>query len=341
MRRIGMLAVVCFSFSALAVFAQETQKSNPPAPNSKVDPKADIPAATVKPEQLEQWTRDLVDAKFTVRQTASQKLIEAGVPGMEAVAKAADAMNLELASRCLAVLSEGLAAKDEAVRKAAKEALQRLTKSENKSVAQRAQQALDTPIGPLPGGVAQDPRRRAFPGGVNNIALRFQINNGARETKINENGKEIVIKDNNGKDISVMITETINGNKKVTNAAGKDADDLKKNNPDAHAYFEKYCKGNGIRMQIGGNGIGLPAAPGGILVPAIPRRVPRAVNPFKAADLFDEIEKLRQKIDEANEKIQKAADVEQPNAGEIKKLTEEIKAATKRLAEIKTESDQP
>jgi hypothetical protein len=301
-------------------------------------------ASAVQPsaEQVDQWTKDLVDAKFAIRQTASQKLMESGSAGMESVAKAADSQNLELASRCLAILNEGLTLGDASAKKSAREALVLLTKSQNKSVAQRAQQALETPIAPqfgaFPPGIRRG--RGAVPGVNNRAAIQVQVNNGVREIKVTENDKEIVLKDNNGKDIRVAITETVNGIKKVTTAEGKDPDDLKKNSPEAHAYYEKYNNGNGnvFRVQIGMNAI-----PGNVGVQERPpvRRLPRLINPIKASGLFEEIEKLRLKIDEANERLAKAADAEQPNGADLKKISEEIKTATKRLAEIKNESMTP
>jgi hypothetical protein len=155
-----------------------------------------------------------------------------------------------------------------------------------------------------------------------------------------ENGKETVIKDTNGKDISVTTTENVNGQKQTNTVTAKDEEDLKKNHPDAHAIFQKYARGAGgaLRIQInGGNAFG-----GNILMPALPpapRR--RVVNPFKAAELLDEVEKLRVKLEEANGRLSKAAEAEKPDSGELKKISEEIQSTIKRLAEIKTESQLP
>jgi hypothetical protein len=352
MSRLLILALGLW-FAGASVFAQDAKPAAPtaePAPAESVSPAAagQIPTqvlpAPITAEQFEMWIKDLVDPKFAVRQAASGKLIEAGAAGMEAVAKAADSTDLELATRCLAVLSDGLIATDEASKKAARDALKHLVKSENKSVAQRAQQALETPVGLLPRVIipgAGNRQIRMQPGMAigNNVKVQISTNqNGEREAKITENAKEILIKDTKGKQISVSITETINGMKKVTAATGKDPDDLKQNSPEAHGYYEKYCSGNGIRVQIGGN---VAAANGRVFAPPAVPQMRRFVNPIKAAGLFEEIETLRQKIDEANDRLQKAITVEQPNVADLKKISDEIKAATKRLSEIKSESEAP
>jgi hypothetical protein len=352
MSRLLML-ILAYWFAVASAFGQDAKLAAPttdPAPAESAQPAAasqnpsNVQPAPVTPEQFEMWIKDLVDPKFAVRQAASGKLIEAGAAGMEAVAKAADSNDLELATRCLAVLSDGLITKDEASKKAARDALKHLVKSENKSVAQRALQALETPAGPLPRVIIPGPgnRQNRMLAGMaigNNVKVQISTNqNGEREAKITENSKEILIKDTKGKQISVSITETINGMKKVTAATGKDPDDLKQNSPEANGYYEKYCSGNGIRVQIGGNVV---AANGRVLaVPAVPP-LRRFVNPIKAAGLFEEIETLRQKIDEANDRLQKAIAVEQPNVADLKKISDEIKAATKRLSEIKSESEAP
>lgn len=309
---------------------KETPPPESPAKDTDVAEKAEV----ATPEQLQQWIKDLVHQKFATRQSASQKLVQAGVPGMEAAAEAAKTEDLELATRCLAVLTDGLTSKVEEVRKAAKSELETLTKSDNRSVAQRARQALETPRGipGIPGGVG---------GGIgrNIRQIRVQVVNGIREVTVIENGKETVLKDNNGKDISVTITETVNGQKQSQTFKGKDEEDLKKNHPEAHALFEKYSKGgnSGVRIQIGGNALG-----GNIFVPVLPQQMRRRIlNPIKAADLFDEIDKLRQKLEEANARLAKAAESEKPDPGELKKISEEIESSTKRLTEIKTESQLP
>jgi hypothetical protein len=286
-------------------------------------------AGTATAEELSQWTQDLVNPKFAVRQAASQKLVQAGKGGMDAAAEAAKTDDLELATRCLSVLTEGLNSKTEEVKQAARTALQNLAKSENKSVAQRAKLALEAPVG------------LDAVGGRNFRQIRVNIVNGAREMNIQENGKQTVIKDNNGKEITVTTTETVNGQKVTKSATGKDAEDLKKNNPDAHAVFEKYAKGgNGAQLQFGINGNGVIRFGQQIGVPARPNRL-RIVNPIKAANAFDEIDKLREQLEESNEKLSKAAESDKPDTADLKAISAEIKTLTKRLGEIKTELQIP
>lgn len=290
---------------------------------------ADGPAKpdATSPEQLQEWIKDLVHQKFANRQAASQKLIQAGVPGMEAAAEAAKTEDLELATRCLAVLTEGLNSKEKAVRNSAKKALETLAKSENKSVAQRARQALEASRGlaDIPGGFPQRNIRQ----------MQVQVINGVRQITVVENGKETVIKDTNGKDITVAVTETVNGQKQTQTVTGKDEEDLKKNHPEAYALLKRYGAGNGVagvQIQFGAN----PFLPG----PPRPFR-PRVLNPIKAGELMEEVDQLRQKLEASNERLAKAAASDKPNAADLKTISEEISSITKRLAEIKTESQLP
>lgn len=346
MCRYWLLAGLLVSFGVAATWAEDAKVEAPakeatalqddpgkppPATDSKLNNQPDK-AVVATPEQLQQWTQDLVSPKFATRQAASQKLVHSGKAGMDAVAGAAQTDDLELATRCLAVLTEGLSSKSEDVQLAARTALQKLAKSENKSVAQRARAALEAPVKlAIPGG--------RFPGGVqgNFQQIAVQINNGARQIKVTENGKEIVIKDNNGKEITVTVTESVNGQKVTKSVTAKDEEDLKKNHAEAHALFEKYSKGgNGIQLKFGMNAIGNGIAIGQPGLPAAINR-PRAVNPFKAAEALEEIDKLRQKLEESNEKLSKAAEADKPDPADLKAISAEIKALTKRLAEIKTE----
>lgn len=340
--------VVCGQESKPATPADVAKEANPAAkegsasetrpPAVPAEPAAETektPAAT--PEQLQQRVKDLVHQKFATRQAASQKLVQAGVSGMGAAAEAAKTDDLELATRCLAVLTEGLNAKAEEVRKAAKHALEELAKSENKSVAQRARLALDTPRGIAGIQGAPGPAN-----GRNFQQMRVQIVNGVRQITVVDNAKTIVFSDNNGKDISVTITETVNGKQQTQTFKGKDEDDLKKNHPEAHGLFAKYAQGNGlgnnnggVRIQIGGNAFG-----GNIFMPVQQARR-RVLNPFKAAELLDEVDKLRERLEQSNARLSKAAGAEKPDPAELKKISDEIKTATKRLAEIGAEAQLP
>ena len=349
------------SFVVTATWAAETKvevpaaanaKGEVPAPGDAAKPKSPNPESSpnarrqetspASAEQLELWIQELVHPKFAVRQAASQKLVQSGKAGIEAVAGAALTDDLELATRCLSVLSEGLSSKREELQQAARTALQNLAQSENKSVARRARSALDGPgkLGVVGG---------RFPGGLqgNFQQLAVQINNGVRQIQVTENGKEIVIKDNNGKDISVTTTETVNGQKVTKSVAGKDEVELKKNHAEAYELFEKYTKGgNGIRINVEGNAIGNgiiigQPGPGQPRAPGLINRPRMMINPIKAAEALGEVDKLRQKLEESNERLSKAAESDKPDPADLKAISAEIKTLTKRLAEIKSELGLP
>lgn len=318
----GMIVVL----SCGATSAEDLDVPPPPATPITIQP-AEPPA----PEQLQQWTRDLSSPVFAVRQAASQKLVQAGKAGMEQVAITAQTEDLELATRCLAVLAEGLISKAEDVRQAARGALEKLAASDNRSVARRARQALEAPPkldGPGQPDVAQNVQQ-----------VQVQIINGVREIKVRENDKEVIIKDNNGKDISVTTTELKNGQKVTRTVTGKDEDDLKKNQPEAHAVFEKYRNGgNGMRVQIRMNAV----MGQNIIVPGLQRAVmrPAMVPIAKAAELSDELDKIRKQLDDANGRLLKSAESDQPDPADLKTISAQIKQLTRRLGEIKQELEQ-
>ena len=314
--------------------------ANPDRPDSPPVPVEQSAPEGISPEQLKEWIQNLSHQRFATRQTASRKLVEAGVPGMKAVAEAAKTDDLEVATRCLAVLTEGLNSNNEAVRNIAKSALESLSKSENTSVAQKARLALETPreLPAIPDGLPPGAGQNRPAQMVRQI--RFRDVNGVREITVVENRREIVIKDTKGKDISVTVTETINGKKLSETSTGKDADDLKNNSLQAYALYKRYTSPNangGIKIQMGGNIFGGNA----LLQPPAARQMPRIINPLKAADLLDEVEKLRQKLAEANGRLEKAANSEKPDTAELKKISDEIKSTIQRLAEIRTESQLP
>lgn len=276
-------------------------------------------------DELKLAIQDLISPKFATRQAASKRLVMGGAKAMQAVAKAANSDDLELVTRCLSVLTDGLASSERAVQEAARSGLEDLVKSEKNSVAQRAKKALETPQGPLPGAMAQRV------GGGQRVAVQVRVNNGNREINIAENGKSTVIKDENGRNISISVTETVNGKVETKTATAENEEVLKKNHPEMHAIYQKHTQGNRIGVPgIQVNGAFQP------IPPAV--RIRRFVNPIKAADAFEELDQLRLKIDAATEKLGKAIAVDKPDVTEIKAQLEEIKEASKRLGELKGEA---
>jgi hypothetical protein len=100
---------------------------------------------TASAKQIAQWAAQLGDNSFAVRESASEQLVQAGRPAIEAVAAAAmNAERLEVTVRALRILNELALSPDEATARSAKAALGELAGSKRPAVAARARSALRT-----------------------------------------------------------------------------------------------------------------------------------------------------------------------------------------------------
>ncbi len=304
-------------------------------------------AAKSQPSAAEigQWVKDLDSDAFATRQTAAEMLYQAGKPAIAALEQAAGGKSLEVTMQSVNVLRRQLQSADNEAKQAAKDALERLSKSQSPAAAP-AKEALAPPPAPP---VNQNPRAliRGFGGqplgGIGNIQIqggnlqivpngipagglqvfRIQANlggNGNRTTDVNENGKKIHIQDDqNG--IEIKVTENVNGKDKTDTFKAKDADELKKKSPEAHKLYEKYMNGPG-----GGN-IQIQALPlPGGFQPIAPQ--PQNTDAAKAA---------AQQIAEAQKRIAEAADNLRKNAGgapngdDLKRALDQLDEARKEL----------
>ena len=98
--------------------------------------RADEPAAA-KPDEAAQLIKALVEGDVFQRRDATNKLLELGREAVEPLAKEAEAQPNSM-RHCFDVLGRLLASNSDATSTAAKSALDKLTKSENRSVALRA-----------------------------------------------------------------------------------------------------------------------------------------------------------------------------------------------------------
>ncbi|MDX1948059.1 MAG: hypothetical protein SFU86_21855 [Pirellulaceae bacterium] len=231
--------------------------------------------------EASRWLEQLDGSEFAQRQEASQKLSEAGRQVFPELEKAAETGTREVATRAIDILKRHFERGDSETKAAAEAALQRLSKSTNKSASQRAIAALTPPQQgqPMFGGipVANLPIRlnniqiqgmapRIGNAGGGAIVRRVHIRqaNGKREIEVEEGDRKVKI-ESTPAGIQAEITEKINGQETTRKVDAKDLDDLKKKDPALARIYEQHTPGNG-NMQIQANGIpGLQPAP-----PAVP-----------------------------------------------------------------------
>ena len=114
-------------------------------------------------DQLRQWVRDLGHDRFSTRQTATQKLIEAGAPAIPLVREAANHKDLEVVWRATGVLVHLFRYGDAESRRLARAALADLTLSKNRMVSRRASVAMQNNQFPRPRGFDLKPQRNQPP----------------------------------------------------------------------------------------------------------------------------------------------------------------------------------
>lgn len=250
-------AILQFAMSFLVMnsmlaFSAAWALADAPPPPVAVEAPPTAPPATV--EQIAGWIEDLTSDDFETRLQAASHLQEAGKPAVGPVAEAVLSGDLDVSTRCMGILESLVASTDAETNKAAREALEKLARSEQKAIAARAESILHPPPA----------RQNVFPGG----GVRIQINaaqaqgarrmhvrivNGNRTIDIKENGKKIHIADENGKSITVRVEEpdaTGKLQKKEVKAA--DLDDLRKKDPEAAKLYEQHTRSN-IQVRIMGN----------------------------------------------------------------------------------------
>ena len=295
---------------------------------AKTNPSTDRANKQASADDIDGWIVALNSSEFKARNEALQKLVQAGQPAIEPVAAAASTGNLEVAIRCLEVLKRLFHSKDNAVKAAAKSALEKLKSGDPVSMAQRAAAIIAPPPPPTPtrrGGIFGGAFRlqvRANFGRNIKIQVQQNINNNITTRKVNveENGRKIQIEETTGKGINIKVTEGPAGKQKTTEYKAKDAAELKKKHPDGYKIYQKYGqqKAAAVKIVINGaiNGIPFKAAPFGL---------PGANTPEGKR-----VEAAQKKLDNVIKAIRQAA-IRPPK--DQKQLGEELRKAGKELGE--------
>lgn len=297
-----------------------------------------VDTAEIKPvpsaEEISGWIKNLDGDKFADREQAYNKLVEAGVPAIDAVAEAATSDSKEVSRRSIEILQRLMQTEDAATKEKAKAALSKLTESKNESVAGRAAQALKppTPIGAnaMPGRIVGGIR---IAGGPGVRSVRVHNVNGRRTIEINENGKKTEIVDDPTQGIEISTTEKVDGKDKTEKITAKNLEELKKNHPEAAKVMEQF-QGNNIggmiQIQVQANGM-----PGGIpmAIPAramLPGMLPPGVQPQQIAE---PVADARKKLADVTEQLKKQAAENADQKAALEKSIEQLEAADKKLSE--------
>ena len=215
----------------------------------------DRPTETPQPQQIDEWITQLGHERLTERIKAEKQLIAAGKEAIPALAKAALAGNRATIEKSIDVLGKLAQSKDDKTREAARITLQMLSESDQPSTAGRAKIALNTKeadgIKPFEGW--DKPGNPFAGGGQMNRSVSVSNINGLRTINVKDGPLETTIQELRGGKILAQIT----GGDKPVELIAKNAEDLKKNLPEAAALYEQYAKGNqGPGMLFPGFGFG-------------------------------------------------------------------------------------
>lgn len=336
-------------FAALVAFvsADDEPSGNNPAP-AKAEAEVNSPPADVA-ELIQQLEAN----RFSKRQHASQKLLDAGKAAIPALAEAAMGEGRETTSRAIEILKKHFQSSDEATQAAAKTALEKIVQGTNGQAARAAEQALNPKKAepPQPPGI----QLRGVPGAQMQLQIQIQGalgGNGKRVTMHNLNGvktidaqdgnRKVKITDDPNNGIKMEVTETKDGKDETKKYEAKNADELKKNHPDAHKLFEEYSKpGGGI--QIGGIQLqpGINPVPEELFkqmqrgaLPNIPGlEIPGMLNQDAQRRLAEQLEKSQKLLDDAKQTAKSLG--EKSAADEVKKLLDLLDEAKQELDDAK------
>lgn len=148
---------------------QQSADKQPPDKESADQQKPDDDKALQ--EEIKRLVEQLSAERFSERQEASRRLAEIGRPAIPALTERALGDSLEGIIRSINILRGLYSSNDETVRQEAKQALEKIAKSDNPSAASRANEALKAAAKPVvqpkpqPKPVPQPPQEPATPKG--------------------------------------------------------------------------------------------------------------------------------------------------------------------------------
>ncbi|MDG2224131.1 MAG: hypothetical protein P8L85_22305 [Rubripirellula sp.] len=276
--------------------------------------------------------------RFADRKEGSQKLSTLGKAAIEPLKAAAKSDSREVGSRSIQILKQYLESEDEEVKSLARKALESLAEGDD-AAAVRATDALKPKTeSPKP--------QRMFPGnlqlgggniqiqvqaiGGNGRNMRVKNVNGVKEIEAKENGTKVKIIDDPVNGIKMEVTKNTNGKIETKKYEAKNAEELKKNEPEAHKLYEKYSDDQGIKIQMQG----LQA--GGKFLPLQmqPRQIPKgAVQPPRAFDPRRAAGEIRSAREDLEKLIERSKQVEGDEGAkeQLEEIVEQLEASQEKL----------
>ena len=330
-----MNRLLCFQLSLLIIVL--TLSSSVQADMERLDNGA-TGESNVSSE-ITAWIQQLDSNRFSERNDASRKLEAVGTAALPALADAAVGDSREVTLRALDILRKHFQQGDDAIKTAAKAALEKVSGSNHASASRRAKDILDPPkpapaiqgFGIVPGQIQI---QMNIVGGAQ--ARRIQIKNGVKQTDITDGDRKVKIVENPNGAIQIEVTEKKNGKETTRKYDAKNADELKKNHPDGHKIYNQYGKQNAPAIQIRGLQIQGGAAPAGGLLPirgANRNRMLRKLATSQLKHASQMIESSRKQLQQlkaaegADQKLDKSLDnlekISQQLQEEVTKLSEE------------------
>jgi hypothetical protein len=236
---------------------------------------ADAPAPTPQAAEIATWIKKLDAARFTERSEASSKLEAAGKLACPALAEAALGESREARLRALEILQKHFTKGDPATQEAAQQALQKIADSQREPAARRAKEILNPPAPPampqaMPIQIGAPQIQIQVQAAAGGQTRQVRIVNGVKQIEVSENGRRVSITEDPAKGLQVEVTEKKDGKETTQKYAAKNAEEMKKQQPEGHRIYVQYIEQQpGVQIQVqpgGAFGFGgaLPAlAPAG------------------------------------------------------------------------------
>jgi hypothetical protein len=171
------------------------------------------------------------------------------------------------------------------------------------------------------GGAGAVINAQAFAVGGVNRQVQVTNVNGRRTVHATENGQQIDITDTDGKDITVRVTEAVNGKKQTQEYQAANEDELKQKHPEAAKLFEQYTHGPVAGFQV-------QAVVGGLPVPQPLVPVPVGGGRKQA---HESIERALDGLAEARRRVEELKTQDNADKEALDKLVQELRAAEREL----------
>jgi hypothetical protein len=237
---------------------------------------ADEAARPALSPELQKLLEQLDADDFDDRASASEQLAKLGKEALPALEEGVHSSSPEVATRSFDLLQQLFEKGNAESNIAAKASLDKLARG-NDRVAEQAKKMLEPkvppndPNQPFPGGVrilgggrairivapAMIARAAVPAGPIEEVGVRRAMSistsigpDGVKTINVDEDGQKIKIVENPKTGIEGEYTQTKDGKETVVKFAAKDADELKKKDPEAFKLYERFAKGGPVRAEV-------------------------------------------------------------------------------------------